>query len=182
VLEVGGRVSRVEGAGWKTLCGSAPASSGSGYNPGETFNPQKRRGKRMSESDAKQSRRVYAEDVVELARRNGDFRRVLFTTERSQLVLMSIEPGDEIGEETHEGIDQVLMFVAGEGEAVLAGESRPVREGSIVVVPAGTRHNFITRGNSALKLYTVYTPPEHADGTVHHTKAEADEYEREHHH
>ena len=124
----------------------------------------------------------YAEDVARLAAENEDFRRVLYTTDRSQLVLMAVQPGDEIGEEVHEGIDQVLAFVAGEGEAVVEGESRPVRPGSVVVIPAGTRHNFIARGASALKLYTVYTPPEHPDGTVHRTKAEADEYEREHHH
>ena len=124
----------------------------------------------------------YAEDVARLAAENEDFRRVLYTTERSQLVLMAVQPGDEIGEETHEGIDQVLAFVAGEGEAVVEGESKPVRPGSVVVIPSGTRHNFIARGGTALKLYTVYTPPEHPDGTVHHTKEEADEYEREHHH
>lgn len=124
----------------------------------------------------------YAEDVARLAADNEDFRRVLYTTERSQLVLMAVQPGDEIGEETHEGIDQVLAFVAGEGEAVVEGESKPVRPGSVVVIPSGTRHNFIARGGTALKLYTVYTPPEHPDGTVHHTKEEADEYEREHHH
>ena len=124
----------------------------------------------------------YSEEVVRLAAENEDFRRVLYTTERSQLVLMAVQPGDEIGEETHEGIDQVLAFVAGEGEAVVEGESKPVRQGSVVVIPSGTRHNFIAQGASALKLYTVYTPPEHPDGTVHRTKAEADEYEREHHH
>jgi mannose-6-phosphate isomerase-like protein (cupin superfamily) len=126
--------------------------------------------------------RFYAEDVTELARRNEDFRRVLFTTERSQLVLMAIRAGEEIGEETHDGVDQVLAFVEGEGEAVLDGASSPVRAGSVVVVRAGTLHNFITKGDATLKLYTVYTPPEHPDGTVHHTKAEADEYERAHHH
>ena len=126
--------------------------------------------------------RAYLEDVERMAREGEDFRRVLFTTERSQLVLMALRPGEEIGEETHEGIDQILAFVEGEGEAVLEGERRPVRAGSVVVVPGGTRHNFIASGGSALKLYTVYTPPEHPDGTVHRTKAEADEYEREHHH
>ena len=126
--------------------------------------------------------KTYAEEVYELALRNEDFRRVLFTTERSQLVLMSVAAGEEIGEETHDGVDQVLVFVGGEGEAVLAGSSRAVRAGSVVVVPAGTRHNFITRGEESLKLFTVYTPPEHPDGTVHRTKAEAEEYEREHHH
>lgn len=125
---------------------------------------------------------AYADDVFGLARENEDFRRVLFTTDQSQLVLMSIGAGEEIGEETHDGVDQVLAFVAGAGEAVIEGKSLPVGAGSVVVVPAGTRHNFINRGGSPLKLYTVYTPPEHPDGTVHHTKAEADEYEREHHH
>lgn len=127
-------------------------------------------------------RKGFAEDVVKAARENEDFRRVLHTTERSQLVLMSIPSGEEIGEETHEGIDQVLAFVEGEGEAVIEGESVRVGPGSVVVVPGGTRHNFIAKGESSLKLYTVYTPPEHPDGTVHRTKAEADEYEREHHH
>ncbi len=126
--------------------------------------------------------KTYAQDVTKLARENENFREVLFTTERSQLVLMAIQPGAEIGAEVHEGIDQVLAFVAGEGEAVLAGESSPVRAGSVVVVPAGTRHNFINKGNTPLKLFTVYTPPEHPDGTVHRTRAEADEAERGHHH
>ena len=136
----------------------------------------------MSESAGIGREKTYAEDVYDLARRNEDFRRVLFTTERSQLVLMTIKPGEEIGEEVHEGIDQVLVFVEGGGEAVLAGATKIVRAGSVVVVPAGTRHNFITRGDKPLKLFTVYTPPEHPDGTVHRTKAEAEEYEREHHH
>jgi mannose-6-phosphate isomerase-like protein (cupin superfamily) len=126
--------------------------------------------------------KVYAEDVRRLAEENENFRQVLFTTELSQLVLMAIQAGEEIGEETHEGVDQVLAFVAGEGEAVIEGERLAVRAGSVVVVPAGTRHNFVATGGSPLKLYTVYTPPEHPDGTIHPTKAEADEYEREHHH
>lgn len=126
--------------------------------------------------------RVYANDVIRQAEENENFRQVLFTTELSQLVLMAIPAGEEIGEEVHEGIDQVLAFVAGEGKAVIEGESITVRAGSVVVVPSGTRHNFIATGDQALKLYTVYTPPEHPDGTVHSTKQEADEYEREHHH
>jgi mannose-6-phosphate isomerase-like protein (cupin superfamily) len=136
----------------------------------------------MVEEKGTEGARFYADDVAELARRNENFRQVLFTTGRSQLVLMAIRAGEEIGEETHDDVDQVLAFVAGEGEAVLGGERRPVRAGSVVVVPAGTLHNFITKGEATLKLYTVYTPPEHPDGTVHRTKAEADEYEREHHH
>ncbi|HEV2862276.1 MAG TPA: cupin domain-containing protein [Pyrinomonadaceae bacterium] len=124
----------------------------------------------------------YADDVAHMTAANEDFRRVLYTTERSQLVLMAVQPGDEIGEETHEGIDQVLSFIEGEGEAVIEGESRSARSGDVFVIPSGTRHNFIANGTTALKLYTVYTPPEHPDGIVHHTKAEADEYEREHQH
>jgi mannose-6-phosphate isomerase-like protein (cupin superfamily) len=125
---------------------------------------------------------AYNEDVLRRAQANDYFRQVLFTTERSQLVLMTLKPGEEIGEEVHEGTDQVLAFVAGTGEAVIEGQRSPVRAGSVVVVPGGTRHNFINTGATPLRLATVYTPPEHPDGTVHRTKAEADEYEREHHH
>ncbi|MGB8507716.1 MAG: cupin domain-containing protein, partial [Pyrinomonadaceae bacterium] len=90
--------------------------------------------------------KAYAEDVNRLALENENFRQVLFTTVRSQLVLMAIPAGEEIGEETHEGIDQVLAFVAGEGEAVIEGARRNVRAGTVVVVPAGTRHNFVAKG------------------------------------
>lgn len=123
----------------------------------------------------------YASDVARMARENEDFRRVLYTTERTQLVLMALKAGEEIGEEVHEDVDQVLAFEEGEGEAVIEGERRPVKAGDVAVVPAGTRHNFVASPGSPLKLYTVYSPPEHPHGTVHHTKAEADEYEREHH-
>ena len=128
------------------------------------------------------TQKAYTEDVLRLAQENEDFRRVLFTTGRSQLVLMSLKPGEEIGEEVHEGIDQVLAFAAGDGEAVIEGRHSPVRAGSVVVVPGGTRHNFVNTGGAPLKLFTVYTPPEHPDGTIHRTKEEADEDEREHHH
>lgn len=128
------------------------------------------------------TQKAYTGDVLRLAQENEDFRRVLFTTERSQLVLMSLKPGEEIGEEVHDGIDQVLAFVGGEGEAIIEGEHSSVRNGSVVVIPGGTRHNFVNNGTAPLKLFTIYTPPEHADGTIHHTKEEADEYEREHHH
>lgn len=128
------------------------------------------------------TQKAYTKDVLRLAQENENFRQVLFTTGRSQLVLMSLKPGEEIGEEVHEGIDQVLAFVGGEGEAIIEGEHSPIRAGSVVVVPGGTRHNFVNNGGSHLKLFTVYTPPEHPDGTLHRTKEEADEYEREHHH
>lgn len=116
---------------------------------------------------------TYNQDIAAAARANGDFRRELRTNEHSQLVLMSVEPGDDIGEETHE-VDQVLVFVAGRGEAVLDGARSPIAANSLVVVPAGTRHNFVNTGDEPLKLYTIYAPPEEAPGTVHRTKAEAE--------
>ena len=115
----------------------------------------------------------YNQDVIKLAKENENFRQVLFTTELSQLVLMSVAPGDDVGEETHDDTDQILSFVAGSGEAVIEGESRPIAAGSVVVVPAGTRHNFTNQGGEPLKLYTVYVPPNHKDGTVHRTKQDA---------
>lgn len=122
---------------------------------------------------------ILSEDIAAHAKRNTDFRREILTNEHSQIVLMSIEPGDEIGEETHK-VDQILMFVAGEGEAVLNGKTkRKVKENSLVVVPAGTLHNFTNTGDEPLKLFTIYAPPEEEPGVVHKTKAEADAAEEE---
>jgi mannose-6-phosphate isomerase-like protein (cupin superfamily) len=118
-------------------------------------------------------------DIQSLALANDDFRRELTTAEHSQVVLMTIPPGGEIGEEVHEGIDQLLVFL-GEAEGVLEGRSFPVRETQLVVVPAGTRHNFKNTGDEPLRLWTVYAPPEHEPGTIHRTKAEADEAEEAH--
>ena len=94
---------------------------------------------------------------------------------------MTIQPGDDIGLETHEHNDQILSFVSGVGKAEVAGETREVKQGDIVVVPAGVEHNFTNTGPNPLVLYTVYGPPEHDDGTVHGTKAEADEAEAAEH-
>ena len=119
-------------------------------------------------------------DLEQLVRENDDFRREVRTADHSQLVLMTIPPGEEIGDEVHEGIDQTLVFEEGEAEAVVAGESFSVRAGQVVLVPAGVRHNFINRGSASLRLWTVYAPPEHPPGTVHHTKAEAEAAEEAH--
>ncbi len=116
----------------------------------------------------------YTANVAELARNSTDFRRVLDTTGHTQLVLMFIAAGGEIGEEIHEDTDQVLCFVDGAGEALLGDQRRTVAGGDVVVVPAGTRHNFVANAGQALRLYTVYSPPHHRPGTVHHTKADAD--------
>ena len=121
---------------------------------------------------------MFNENLLELTKENTNFRRVLYTGPFSQLVLMNIPSGEDIGEEIHATTDQILFFVAGESEAVLNGESQKVRENDAVFVPAGTKHNFKNTGNSNLKLYTVYSPPAHKDSTVHVTKknAEAEEH------
>jgi mannose-6-phosphate isomerase-like protein (cupin superfamily) len=116
-------------------------------------------------------------DIAAVAERSGDFRRVLWTGEHSQLVIMTIPPDGEIGEEVHEDTDQVLSFVSGVGEARVGGQKRRVEPGALVAVPAGTKHNFVNTGPNPLVLYTVYGPPEHAAAAVHHTKQDADEAE-----
>jgi mannose-6-phosphate isomerase-like protein (cupin superfamily) len=105
---------------------------------------------------------------------HDEFRHELVTTDRSQVVAMAIPPGDEIGEEVHPDTDQLLIFLQGTGEAVLDGETSPVGPGTIVLVEAGRRHNFVNRGDDPLRLVTLYTPPEHPPGTVHKTKADAE--------
>lgn len=110
---------------------------------------------------------------------NDDFRRVLYTAPYSQLVVMTLRPGEEIGLETHDDGDQFIRVEAGEGEAVLDGEPYALSDGVAVVIPAGTEHNVInTSDTEALRLYTVYSPPAPPDGTVHQTKQEAEVYER----
>jgi mannose-6-phosphate isomerase-like protein (cupin superfamily) len=117
---------------------------------------------------------MYHLTIATVAEQSADFRRVLWTGRHTQLVVMTVPPGGEIGEETHEDTDQILTFVSGTGEADVSGQTRQVTQGDLVVVPAGTRHNFRNTGVNPLILYTVYGPPEHADGTVHSTKEDAD--------
>jgi mannose-6-phosphate isomerase-like protein (cupin superfamily) len=111
-------------------------------------------------------------DIEQAARKSTDFRREIVTNKHSQVVLMCVQPGDDIGEEMH-SVDQVLVFVEGRGEAHLDGVKSVVQPGSLVAVPAGTRHNFVNTGDTPLKLYTIYSPPEEAPGTLHRTKADA---------
>jgi mannose-6-phosphate isomerase-like protein (cupin superfamily) len=107
-------------------------------------------------------------------KKNVDFRRVLYTGKHSQLVLMSLKPMEEIGEETHEDVDQFFRFEEGEGKVTIDGVEHRVKDGDGVIVPAGAKHNVINISKSAdLKLYTIYSPPEHQDGVVRHTKKEA---------
>lgn len=102
---------------------------------------------------------------------NKDYRRVLYTAKNSQLVLMCIKPGDEIGEETHH-LDQFIRFEQGTGKAVLDDVEHEMAADFAVVIPAGTKHNILNTGDVDLKLYSIYSPPEHKDGTVHKTKAD----------
>lgn len=116
---------------------------------------------------------MYSKNIVQQAKDNTNFRTVLHTGVYSQLVVMSIPAGGDIGEETHDDVDQILCFVQGTCEATLNGEAQTVGENDVVFVPAGTLHNFVNTGDADLKLFTVYSPPEHPDGTVHVTKADA---------
>lgn len=100
----------------------------------------------------------------------------------SQLVVMALKPGEDIGRETHPDTDQFIRVEAGQGKAILDGQEYALADGSALVIPAGREHNVInTSSTEPLKLYTVYTPSEHPDGTIHKTRAEAEAYEREHH-
>lgn len=112
--------------------------------------------------------------VVQLAKDNDEFRKVIMTGEQTQVVLMAIPAGEEIGGEVHEGHDQLLMFVAGEGLAKIGDVATTVTEGDLSFVPSGVFHNFKNTGSGPLKLYTTYSPPEHEEGTEHATKSEAD--------
>jgi mannose-6-phosphate isomerase-like protein (cupin superfamily) len=104
---------------------------------------------------------------------NADYRRVLFTGPHLQLVLMTLQPGEQIGLESHEGHDQFIRVEAGEGEAILGGRRHRLADGVSVVIPSGVEHNVInTSKTEPLRLYTLYGPPEHPDGTVHATKAD----------
>jgi mannose-6-phosphate isomerase-like protein (cupin superfamily) len=117
----------------------------------------------------------YVDNIEEKTIKNTNFRQVLNTTSRSQLVVMALLPGEDIGMEVHHHIDQFLRIESGTGKAVLDGKEYSLEDGTAVVVPAGVEHNFInTSKNQPLKLYSIYTPPEHPDGTIHATKAEAD--------
>ena len=114
--------------------------------------------------------------IATVAEQSADFRRVLWTGEHTQLVIMTIPPGGEIGKEVHD-VDQILTFVSGTARAMVDGQEKDVAQGDLVVVPAGKEHNFVNNGVNPLVLYTVYGPPEHADKAVHRTKEEADELE-----
>ena len=116
----------------------------------------------------------FVDDIEELTERNGDFRRVLYTAKRMQLVLMALQPGEEIGEEVHEDRDQFFRVEKGRGEIWIDGKVTKIKSDMAMIAPAGARHNVKNTGDKPLKLYTIYAPPEHADGIVRATKSDAD--------
>ena len=119
----------------------------------------------------------FVDDIEKLTEENTDFRRVLYTGHNMQLVLMSLKPGEEIGEEVHEDRDQFFRVEMGKGEVLIDGKRHAVEADDAIIVPAGARHNVVNKGTEPLRLYTLYAPPEHKDGTVHVTKAEADAHD-----
>ena len=116
----------------------------------------------------------FVDDIEDLTERNDDFRHVLYTGKYLQLVLMALEPGEEIGEEVHEDHDQFFRIELGKGVVVIDGARTRVESDDAIVVPAGARHNVINNSDEPLKLYTIYGPPEHMDGVVRASKAEAE--------
>jgi len=125
-----------------------------------------------------QTQRGSRVDIMEAARTNDAFRREVMTGKHEQVVVMTIPPGGEIGEEVHPNTDQVFVFIEGEGEARLESETSPVRANDLVFVRAGTRHNFVNTGTQRLRVISMYAPPQHPPGTVHQSKAEADAAEQ----
>ena len=124
----------------------------------------------------------YIDDIEEKTKSNTNFRKVLHTGKYMQLVVMCLKVGEEIGEEIHDSVDQFFRIEEGEAKVIIDGVESILKEDMIVIVPAGSKHNVVNNSNVDLKLYTIYSPSNHPDGTVHATKAEADEYEKEHHH
>lgn len=118
---------------------------------------------------------MHLEDLEHQALKNNYFRQVLATSKHVQVVIMSIDARGDIGEETHNDNDQVLYLVSGQGRMVLNGQEKPFKKGDLVLVPAGTKHNFISDSIGPMKIITTYSPPHHPDGTIHKTKAEADQ-------
>jgi mannose-6-phosphate isomerase-like protein (cupin superfamily) len=124
-------------------------------------------------AETKNVMKGFVADIGKLTEKNSDYRRVLYTGKNLQLVLMSIQPGEEIGEEIHGDGDQFFRIEEGEGEVWINGNRSKVKGDDVILVPAGARHNVKNTGSEPMRLYTLYAPPEHRDGTVHATKAQA---------
>jgi mannose-6-phosphate isomerase-like protein (cupin superfamily) len=114
----------------------------------------------------------FVQNIEAIATQSSEFRRVLYTAQHCQLVIMALKPGEEIGAEVHK-LDQFFRVEEGTGQAVLDGVTTPIEAGFAILVPAGTKHNIVNTGTAAMKLYTLYSPPNHRDGVVHHTRGDA---------
>lgn len=122
----------------------------------------------------------FSGNIEAITLKNTDFRHVLFTGQHAQLVVMCLKPHEEIGKETHEVTDQFFRIESGEGVVIIDGVEHRISDGSAIIVPAGLEHNLINTSDQELKLYTIYSPPHHKDGTVHKTKKEAQTDEQDH--
>ena len=116
----------------------------------------------------------FVNDIDQMTAKNKNYRRVVYTGKHLQLVVMALKPGDEIGDEVHKGRDQFFRIEKGHGTVVIDGEKHPISKKTSIVVPAGARHNVINTGEKTLKLYTLYGPPNHREGVVFQSKAEAE--------
>ena len=123
----------------------------------------------------------FIDNIEEKTEQNNFFRQVLYTGKHTQLVVMSLLPGEEIGMEVHPQVDQFFRIEEGRAKVIIDGEEHEVYEGFAIIVPAGSQHNVINTGSNPLKLYTLYSPPNHPDGTIHRTRAEAMAAEKEEH-
>ena len=122
---------------------------------------------------------MFIGNIKSLTKDNENFRHVLYTGPKSQIVIMSLQPGEDIGMETHTTSDQIIVIVAGEGRATVGDESEPIEKHTLIFVPAGMAHNIANTGDETMKLYTVYAPSIHKDGTIHKTKEEAEQENNE---
>ena len=126
-------------------------------------------------NEAKSNKKGFHSNIEKDTLDNSNFRKVLYTGEHMQLVLMTLKPLEEIGMETHPTIDQFFRFESGEGKCTINGNEYSVTDGDAIIIPAGSEHNIINSGSKPLKMYTIYTPPNHKDGVVFKTKEEASE-------
>ena len=124
---------------------------------------------------------IYVENIEKATLENDNFRKVLATNQNSQLVVMNLKPSEDIGMEIHDDVDQFIRIEQGSGRAILNSQEYPIEDDFAVVIPAGTEHNIVNDSDEDMKLYTVYSPAEHPDGTIHKDKAEGDAYEKEKH-
>src|SRR5215813_1878957 len=157
------------------LCAAAIAQQGATSGRSQSV-PQSGESRHQMQMQAEggAAAKGFVADIENLTDANSNFRRVLYTGKNLQLVLMTLKPGEEIGEEVHADSDQFFRVEEGNGEVRINGEPTKIKNGDAVLVPAGAHHNVINTGGEPLRLYTLYAPPQHRDGTVHMTKEEAE--------